>query len=224
MDSCFSFSLSSFMALLIIHHIFIIPYRQTVLHRQSKVGHLVKKTTFWRPSFDFYIPIASHHASKVSANEKIFYIRNMGLSLYDFISHKEVKSHYISHFCQNTQNRHSTGHLFRVKIEHVSLNYHCHALRNIALAVLTHWGWQKKDNIFKGIFFNGYVLISQKILPKFVPKVRINNIPALVQIMAWHWPGDKPLSEPIMVGILIHVCVTLPQWIKTGTATFLSVT
>ena len=31
---------------------------------------------------------------------------------------------------------------------------------------------------------------------KFVPKGPINNIPALVQIMAWRRPGDKPLSEP----------------------------
>ena len=34
---------------------------------------------------------------------------------------------------------------------------------------------------------------------KCVPKVRINNIPALVQIMAWRRPGDKPLSEPMML-------------------------
>ena len=30
-------------------------------------------------------------------------------------------------------------------------------------------------------------------------KVWINNIPALVQIMAWRRPGDKQLSEPMMV-------------------------
>ena len=34
---------------------------------------------------------------------------------------------------------------------------------------------------------------------KFVPKGPINNIPALVQIMAWRRLGDKPLSEPMMV-------------------------
>ena len=33
---------------------------------------------------------------------------------------------------------------------------------------------------------------------KFVPKGPINKIPALVQIMAWHQTGDKPLSEPMM--------------------------
>ena len=27
----------------------------------------------------------------------------------------------------------------------------------------------------------------------FVPKGWINNIPALVQIMAWRWLGDKPI-------------------------------
>ena len=31
---------------------------------------------------------------------------------------------------------------------------------------------------------------------KFVPKGPINNIPALVQIMAWRRSGDKPLPEP----------------------------
>ena len=43
------------------------------------------------------------------------------------------------------------------------------------------------------------VWISLKIWLKFVPKVWNNNIPALVQIMAWLRPGDKPLSEPMMV-------------------------
>ena len=30
---------------------------------------------------------------------------------------------------------------------------------------------------------------------------------ALVQIMAWHWPGDMPLSEPMMVRLQMHVCL-----------------
>ena len=36
---------------------------------------------------------------------------------------------------------------------------------------------------------------------KFVPKGPINNIPALVQIMAWRRPGDKPLSEPMSLSL-----------------------
>ena len=50
------------------------------------------------------------------------------------------------------------------------------------------------DDTFKHIFLNENIRISIKISPKFVPKGPINNIPALVQIMAWHRPGDKPLS------------------------------
>ena len=54
---------------------------------------------------------------------------------------------------------------------------------------------------------------------KFVPKVRINNIPILVQIIAWRRPGDKPLSGPAMVSLLTHICVTRPQWINNGNST-----
>ena len=32
--------------------------------------------------------------------------------------------------------------------------------------------------------------------------------------MAWHWPGNKPLSEPMMVSLLMHICFTQPQWVK----------
>ena len=39
-------------------------------------------------------------------------------------------------------------------------------------------------------FFNENVYISIKISLKFVPKIPINNIPALVLIMAWHRPDD----------------------------------
>ena len=57
------------------------------------------------------------------------------------------------------------------------------------------------DDIFKCIFLNENVSISIKISLMFVPKGPINNIPALVQIMAWRRPGDKPLSEPMMVNL-----------------------
>ena len=70
------------------------------------------------------------------------------------------------------------------------------------------------DDIFKRIFFNKNVWISIKISLKFVPKGPINNIPALVQIMAWRRSGDKPLSEPMMVSLPTHICVTRPQWVN----------
>ena len=70
------------------------------------------------------------------------------------------------------------------------------------------------DDTFKYIFLNENVIISPKISLNFVPKGPINNIPALVQIMAWRRPGDKPLSEPMMVRLPTHICVTRPQWVK----------
>ena len=70
------------------------------------------------------------------------------------------------------------------------------------------------DNIFKHIFFNENVWISIKISLKFVPKGPIYNIPALIQIMAWRRPGNKPLSEPMMDSLSLHICVTRPQWVK----------
>ena len=59
-------------------------------------------------------------------------------------------------------------------------------------------------------FLESNVWISFEISLKFVLKARINHIPALVQIMAWRRPGDKPLSGPMMVSLLTHRCVTRP--------------
>ena len=54
------------------------------------------------------------------------------------------------------------------------------------------------DDIFTYISLNENVWISLKIWLKFVPKGPINNNPALVWIMAWRRPGDKPLLEPML--------------------------
>ena len=68
------------------------------------------------------------------------------------------------------------------------------------------------DDTIKRIFLNKNVRISIRISLKFVPKGPIN--PSLVQIMVWRQSGDKPLSEPMMVSLLTHICVTPPQWVK----------
>ena len=71
------------------------------------------------------------------------------------------------------------------------------------------------DDIFKCIFVNKNVFVLIKISLNFVPNARIDKIPSLVQIMAWRRPGDKPLSLPMMVSLLKHICVTWPQWVNT---------
>ena len=69
------------------------------------------------------------------------------------------------------------------------------------------------DDIFKWIFLDENAWMSITISLKFVPKGPINNIPTLVQVFAWRWPGDKPLSEPMMIYLLTHICVIRPQWV-----------
>ena len=53
----------------------------------------------------------------------------------------------------------------------------------------------------KHIFLNENVRIAIEMSLKCVPKDPIDNKPALVEIMAWRWPGDKPLSEPMLAWV-----------------------
>ena len=73
------------------------------------------------------------------------------------------------------------------------------------------YGRHFAGNIFEHIFLTEYVWISLN-LTDSIPKVRIIYIPALVQIMAWRRPGDKPLPEPIMHRLLTHICVNRYNW------------
>ena len=77
-------------------------------------------------------------------------------------------------------------------------------------------GCHLPDGIFKYIFLNENVWLLIKVSLKFVPKGPISNNTALVQIMAWRRPGDKSLSEPMVVTILTHICVTRPQWVNNS--------
>ena len=65
------------------------------------------------------------------------------------------------------------------------------------------------DDTFKRIFMNENLRISINISLKFVTISQ-----HWFKIMAWRRPGDKPLSEPMMVNLLTHKCVTRPQWVK----------
>ena len=85
------------------------------------------------------------------------------------------------------------------KILYTSIYYTC-------MALLTESDWL---NQFKHIESE-----------KKTPRSSINNILALVQIMAWRRSGDRPLSESMMVSLLTHICVTRPQriivWAHVG--------
>ena len=86
----------------------------------------------------------------------------------------------------------------------------------ISCLINTLWPRQngRHSPFSKWIFLNGKVWISNKFSLKLVPRVPVKNIPALVQIIAWRRPGDKPLSGLMMVNLLTRICVTRPQWVK----------
>ena len=53
------------------------------------------------------------------------------------------------------------------------------------------------DDIFKSIF-NESVWISITISLEFIPNGQIDYKSALVQVMAWHRTGEKPLPESML--------------------------
>ena len=63
------------------------------------------------------------------------------------------------------------------------------------------------DNISKCIFLNENLRNWNKISLKFVSSVPINNVSALVQIVAWRRTDDKPLSDPLLTQLSgTYVC------------------
>ena len=100
-----------------------------------------------------------------------------------------------------------------------------HAIAMISfLSILTHWGRDKMDAVSQTTLskaFSWMKMLEFRLRfhwSLFLYKGPINNSPALVQIMAWRRSGDKPLSEPMLVCLLTHMCVTRPQWVKAWSA------
>ena len=90
----------------------------------------------------------------------------------------------------------------------------CHLVPRIAQS--THSGQGKMAVNFLTTISNSFsgITIYKFRLTFHWSLFPINNIPASGQIMTWRRPGDKPLSEPMMVNLLTHICVNRPQWVK----------
>ena len=58
-------------------------------------------------------------------------------------------------------------------------------------------------------FSNENVSTLINISLEFIPNGQIKTILALVQIIAWRLPGDKPLSEPMMVIVYWRIYTSL---------------
>ena len=83
--------------------------------------------------------------------------------------------------------------------------------------------YHSADDIFKCIFLNENMWDFINISLKFVAKGQINNILAFFHLMAWCYPGNEPLSEPMMVSLLMNICKTRPQWNKGQLACDISI-
>ena len=82
--------------------------------------------------------------------------------------------------------------------------------------LLTHWGQDKMDVILHTTLSNAFS--SMKIFEfglKCHWRLFLSDYnSALVQVMAWRCPCDKALSEPMLVCLLMHLCITRPHWVK----------
>ena len=156
--------------------------------------HVIKRPQF--TSFIHYIP---HHQTKKSTNSIIFSILE--------VKHNEITiwsfTIKLPLFGFNHPGNVSLLNLMRHPVAATSnecdkgLNIHTSYWVNTLRPRQN--GHLFADDIFKCIFLNENVWIAIKISLTFVPKGLINNIPALVQIMAWRRLGDKPLSEAMIV-------------------------
>ena len=81
--------------------------------------------------------------------------------------------------------------------------------------ISTHWGRAKMTaisemNPFSWMKMWEFVLKFHRSL--FL-RVQLAIFLALIQIMVWRLPGDKPLPESMMANLPTHTCVTRPQWV-----------
>ena len=87
---------------------------------------------------------------------------------------------------------------------------------------LTHWGQDKMAAILLPKYSNAFWWMEMyefrlKFHWSLFLRVQTNNIAALVKIMAWCRAGDKPLSEPMVVNLLAHICVTRLRGVNSYT-------
>ena len=97
------------------------------------------------------------------------------------------------------------------------------SLKHLIFKCNRKWNWSFDSPIFVQVIttekYDAHLHISAteiypfQLVYKFHQYSPTSTIPALIWIMGWRRPGDKPLSEPMMVRLPMHVCVTRPQWV-----------
>ena len=82
----------------------------------------------------------------------------------------------------------------------------------------TQWGRDKIAAIlqmtYQNLLYCKKIVLFIQISLKIVSKGPIYNKHTLMQIMAWRWVGNKPLSDQWWPGLLMHKCITRPKWVN----------
>ena len=87
---------------------------------------------------------------------------------------------------------------------------------SLKIVHLTHGGWDKIAAIMQMTFLNA---LSWMKMYEFQLKFHCNLFLRLELTISqdwFRWPGDKPLSEPMLVSLMTHILVTRPQWVKVA--------
>ena len=154
----------------------------------QKSKNIILKLITQNNSLGIHREIALRWMPQKLSNEKLTLVQLMAWC-------HQATSHYLSHCWPRSMSPYCI-----TRPQWVNCNPQCLMGLDVKSLRLRHNYRHFADNIFKCIFVNENVSISLEISPKFIPMVWLNNIPALIQIMAWCRAGDKPLSEPMMHG------------------------
>ena len=89
------------------------------------------------------------------------------------------------------------------------------AIPTSSLLRWTYWGRDKMAVISQATLSNAF---SRMKMLEFRLKLHWSLFLRVQLTISQHWfrqcLGDKPLSEPMMVRLPTHICVTRPQWVK----------
>ena len=161
-----------------------------------------------------YIPcIDERHSSYATANggdHVVHMLENSVISLRTLLANLDFDMKVNGSFCVLNfiwlgswwleVYRITTKHMVRLRAYVNNLSYHVIAIGKWQFHTLS--GRRFSDDIFKCIFFNEEFQFRLKCHWNLF--IGSSNIPALVQTMGRRRPGDKPLSEPIMVSLVTH--------------------
>ena len=205
----------------------------TRMHGTISYEDILKKVTFWFRKFDFQVPVSK--VSSISLLGMVGWwssIETLGdLTLPPILSDHWIekqppKMFFFSWKFYRWERWWYVCHSSRIMMNTAAEIFLLYLLsvRSTGLG-LTAFQWkfshieaETKCPPFSRRHFQIWILI--KISLKFVPKGPINNIPGLLKIKAWRRPGDKPISEPIMVSLSMHICITRPKWVNIDIENF----